>query len=107
MQNEGELEKEEINDDFLEKVKGLRKIFFFKKNENQKEKEKIVKKKFNNKEARDDMNIFQCPFPDCKRNYFNLKDWGVHYRYHVYKKIKIYISDFIIIYKIFILLKGQ
>lgn len=61
----------------LLKLKAFRNILSVRRNE------KVIKTKFNNKEATDDMNIFQCPFPDCKRNYFNLKDWGVHYRYHV------------------------
>jgi hypothetical protein len=83
MENEKKQENEnEIDNFFAEKIIAFRKIFFFGKRNNQKD-EKIVKKKFNNREATNDMNIFQCPFPDCKRNYFNLKDWGVHYRYHV------------------------
>lgn len=64
---------------YYQKIKAFREIFYLEKNE------KASKKKFSNREATDEMNIFQCPFPDCKRNYFNLKDWGVHYRYHVRK----------------------
>ena len=80
MLKENQVSKNQHTGDFLQKIHAFRKIFSFEKTE-------VIKKKFNNKEATDEMNIFQCPFPDCKRNYFNLKDWGVHYRYHVYLKI--------------------
>ena len=62
---------------YLDNIKAFRKIFCF---EN---KDKIEKEKYGNKEAKDNMNIFQCLFPQCKRNYFDFKDWSFHYRYHV------------------------
>ena len=76
-------QEEENLDIYLNQLKAFKRIFKIKSDEN------IELNKTKNKDAKDEMNIFQCVFPGCKRNYFNLRDWSVHYRYHVNKHILI------------------